>query len=57
MTDKVLISVRYAEPKSCVLYASRTAKSGNGLINSRTNSLCNLLGIIEANTNRLADVI
>ncbi len=57
MTDKVLISVRYAEPKSFVLYASRTAKSGNGLINSRTNSLCILLGIIEANTNRLADFI
>lgn len=57
MTDKVLISVRYAEPKSFVIYASRTAKSGNGLINSRTNSLCILLGIIEANTNRLADFI
>ncbi|MCF7643784.1 magnesium/cobalt transporter CorA [Bacillus subtilis] len=57
MTDKVLISVRYAEPKSFVIYASRTAKGGNGLINNRTNSLCILLGIIEANTNRLADFI
>lgn len=57
MTDKLLISVRYAEPKSFTLYASRTAKSGNGLINARTNSLCILLGIIEANTNRLADFI
>ncbi|MDM7850449.1 magnesium/cobalt transporter CorA [Pseudochrobactrum kiredjianiae] len=57
MTDKLLISVRYAEPKSFAIYASRTAKSGNGLINSRSNSLCILLGIIEANTSRLADFI
>lgn len=57
MTDKLLISVRYAEPKSFVLYVSRTAKSGNGLINSRTTSLCVLLGIIETNINRLADFI
>ncbi|KAB0540076.1 MULTISPECIES: magnesium/cobalt transporter CorA [Pseudochrobactrum] len=57
LTDKLLISVRYAQPKSFVLYVARTAKSGNGLINSRTNSLCVLLGIIETNTNRLADFI
>lgn len=57
LTDKVLISVRYAQPKSFVIYVTRTGKSGNGLINSRTNSLSILLGIIEANTNRLADFI
>lgn len=57
MTDKLLISVRYAEPKPFAIYVARTAKSGNGLVNSRTNSLCILLGIIEANTNRLADFI
>ncbi len=57
MTDKILISVRYAEPKSFALYASRTAKSGNGLVNNRTNSLCVMLGIVEANINRLADFV
>lgn len=57
LSDKLLISVRYSEPKSFALYVSRTAKNGNGLINDHTNSLCVLLGIIEANTNRLADFI
>lgn len=57
MTSKLLISVRYAEPKSFTLYVSRTSKSGNGLINARTTTLCILLGILEANTNRLADFI
>ncbi|WP_439273346.1 magnesium/cobalt transporter CorA [Pseudochrobactrum sp. HB0163] len=57
MTDKLLISVRYAEPKAFALYASRTSKSGNGLVNNRTNSLCIMLGIVEANINRLADFV
>lgn len=56
-TDKILVSVRYTEPKAFLMYKNRTCKSGNGLINNRTNSLHILLGIIETNTNRLADFI
>jgi magnesium transporter len=54
---KLLISVRYAEPRSFTNYAARAAKSGSGLVNARCDGLFILLGILESATDRLADIL
>ncbi|ANG95447.1 MULTISPECIES: magnesium transporter CorA family protein [Brucella] len=53
-----LVTVRYADPKSVSIYITRATKPGNGLIpNAKCSGLSIMLGIIEATTNRLADIL
>lgn len=54
---KLLISVRYAEPRSFSNYAARAGKAGSGLVNARCDGLFILLGIIESATDRIADIL
>ncbi|RCS23311.1 magnesium transporter CorA [Phyllobacterium salinisoli] len=57
LVGKRLVTVRYTEPKSIDLYAERAMKPGNGLIDAKCSGLSILLGIIEAATDRLADIL
>lgn len=52
-----LITVRYADPKSLTSYIVRSTKPGNGLISPKCTGISIMLGIIEATTNRLADIL
>lgn len=52
-----LVTVRYANPKSVSIYIARATKQGNGLIPAKCSGLSIMLGIIEATTNRLADIL
>jgi magnesium transporter len=52
-----LITVRYADPKSFTTYILRSTKPGNGLISAKCTGLSIMLGITEATTNRLADIL
>ncbi|SDP71790.1 magnesium transporter [Phyllobacterium sp. YR620] len=57
LTGQRLVTVRYTEPKSFNLYISRATKPGNGLINNKCTGVSILLGLIEAVTDRLADIL
>ncbi|MFC4626064.1 magnesium transporter CorA family protein [Daeguia caeni] len=52
-----LITVRYATPRSFLTYQLRAIKPGNGLIPAKCSGLSIMLGLIEATTNRLADIL
>lgn len=54
---KMLITVRYSDPKSISSYLSRAMKPANGLITAKANGHAVMLGILEATTNRLADIL
>lgn len=54
---KMLITVRYSDPKSISTYVSRAMKPANGLITMKANGNAVMLGILEATTNRLADIL
>lgn len=55
--QKMLITVRYSDPKSISTYVSRAMKPANGLITVKANGHAVMLGILEATTNRLADIL
>jgi len=57
LTGQRLVTVRYTEPKSFNLFISRATKPGNGIINDKCTGVSILLGIIEAVTDRLADIL
>lgn len=57
LTGSFLVTVRYAEPRAFSLYVSRASKPGNGLINDKCSGVTILLGIIEAVTDRIADIL
>ncbi|PRD45773.1 magnesium transporter CorA [Phyllobacterium phragmitis] len=57
LAGKLLVTVRYIEPKAIALYAERAMKPGNGLIDAKCSGVSVLLGIIEAATDRLADIL
>ncbi|MEK1889867.1 MAG: magnesium transporter CorA family protein [Phyllobacterium sp.] len=57
LTGQRLVTVRYTEPKSFSLYIGRATKQGNGLINNKCTGVSILLGLIEAVTDRLADIL
>ncbi|MCT6838508.1 MAG: hypothetical protein M3036_12760, partial [Bifidobacteriales bacterium] len=57
LTGSFLVTVRYAEPRAFRLYVSRASKPGNGLINDKCSGVTILLGIIEAVTDRIADIL
>jgi magnesium transporter len=57
LTGPFLVTVRYSEPRSFSLFVSRATKPGNGLINANCSGVTILLGIIEAVTDRIADIL
>ncbi|MHC5306673.1 magnesium transporter CorA family protein [Bartonella sp. LJL80] len=52
-----LVTVRYSQPKAIELFITRTTKAGNGLINQQCTGITILLGLVEAATDRLADLL
>ncbi|MCX8281318.1 magnesium transporter CorA family protein [Phyllobacterium sp. 0TCS1.6C] len=57
LAGKFLVTVRYSEPRAFTLYTSRATKSGNGLVSENCSGVTILLGIIEAVTDRIADIL
>jgi magnesium transporter len=57
LAGKLLITVRYIEPQAFATYIERAMKPGNGLIDTKCSGLSILVGIIEAATDRLADIL
>ncbi|WP_011580198.1 MULTISPECIES: magnesium transporter CorA family protein [Chelativorans] len=57
LAGKRLVTVRYSEPKAFTLFVNRTTKPGNGLIGADCTGMSVLLGLIEAITDRLADIL
>ncbi|MGH7004205.1 MAG: magnesium transporter CorA family protein [Alphaproteobacteria bacterium] len=57
LTGQVLVTVRYSEPRAFALYISRATKAGNGLVNAKCSGVTILLGLVEAVTDRVADIL
>lgn len=57
LKGSMLITVRYSDPKSITTYLMRAMKPANGLISAKCTGLSIMLGILEATTNRLADIL
>ncbi|WEX07767.1 magnesium transporter CorA family protein [Chelativorans sp. AA-79] len=57
LAGKHLVTVRYSEPKAFSLFINRATKAGNGLIEADCTGISVLLGLIEAITDRLADIL
>jgi magnesium transporter len=57
LTASKLVTVRYAEPKSFGLYITRALKPGNALVGEHCDGLTIFLGLLEAVTDRLADIL
>ncbi|MCT7373472.1 magnesium transporter CorA family protein [Chelativorans salis] len=57
LTERLLVTVRYSEPKAIELYISRATKPGSNLLSPKCSGRSVMLGIIEAATDRLADVL
>lgn len=57
VTKRHLITVRYTTPHPFASYAGRAAKPGNALIFAACEPLTILFGLLEAITDRLADVL
>ncbi|GGB08615.1 magnesium transport protein CorA [Brucella endophytica] len=57
LSGKLLVTARYSEPRAFGLYIERAMKPGNGLIDAKCSGLAILLGLLEAATDRLADIL
>ncbi|ATU92396.1 magnesium transporter CorA family protein [Phyllobacterium zundukense] len=57
LVGKLLVTVRYTEPKAFSVFISRATKPGNGLISPKCSGITILLGLIEAVTDRIADIL
>ncbi|MFC6487572.1 magnesium transporter CorA family protein [Nitratireductor sp. GCM10026969] len=57
LAGKLLVTVRYSDPKAFGLYVSRATKPGNGLLDPKCSGMTVVLGIVEAATDRLADIL
>ena len=57
LTATRLVTVRYTEPKSFGLYMARAIKPGNALVGPKCDGLSICLGLLEAVTDRLADIL
>jgi magnesium transporter len=57
LKDRLLISVRYCEPRSFANYIARATKPGNELLIRDCRGSSVLLGILESATDRLADIL
>ena len=57
VTPKLLISVRYTEPKPFALYAARVARPGNDLILANRDPFSVLFGLTETITDRIAELL
>lgn len=52
-----LVTVRYSHPQAVELFITRVVKSGNGIITQQCTGLTILTALIEAATDRLADLL
>jgi magnesium transporter len=57
LTGKLLVTVRYTDPKAFILFIGRATKPGNGLITPKCSGISILLGLVEAVTDRIADIL
>jgi magnesium transporter len=57
LIGKRLVTVRYTEPKAFSLFIGRATKPGNGLISPKCSGITILLGLVEAVTDRIADIL
>lgn len=57
VTEDHLITVRYTTPQPIALYIARVSKPGNNLVSAECNPFAILFGLLEAITDRLADVL
>lgn len=57
LSGSMLVTVRYSDPKSLTTYVLRAVKPANGLISTKCTGISIMLGILEATTNRLADIV
>ncbi|MFN3549942.1 MAG: magnesium transporter CorA family protein [Mesorhizobium sp.] len=57
LANGVLLTVRYTAPKPFGLFASNAGKPGNNLVTDACGPMTILLGLIEAITDRLADML
>ncbi|PSH70600.1 magnesium transporter CorA [Phyllobacterium brassicacearum] len=57
LTGQLLVTVRYTEPKAFNLFINRVTKPGNGIITGKCTGVTILLGLIEAVTDRIADIL
>ncbi len=57
LTGQLLVTVRYTEPKAFNLFINRITKPGNGIITGKCTGVTILLGLIEAVTDRIADIL
>jgi len=57
LAGKRLVTVRYSEPKAFAIFVNRSTKPGNGLLDPQCTGMSVLLGLIEAITDRLADIL
>ncbi|WP_159590296.1 magnesium transporter CorA family protein [Chelativorans xinjiangense] len=57
LTGRLLVTVRYSEPKAIDFYIGRATKPGSGLLGPKCSGRSVMLGIIEATTDRLADIL
>lgn len=52
-----LVTLRYSKPKAFSLFLARATRKGNGLLSAQSTGINILLGLIEAATDRLADLL
>lgn len=57
LTPPVLVTVRYTRPKSLALYLSRATRPGTAQLTANSDGLTVLLGLLEAITDRMADIL
>ncbi|WP_309084122.1 magnesium transporter CorA family protein [Chelativorans sp.] len=57
LAGKRLVTVRYSEPKAFSIFLNRATKPGNGLVEADCTGLSVLIGLLEAITDRLADIL
>lgn len=52
-----LVTLRYTNPKSFIQFEGRVAKPGNGIVSQKCDASWLFLGLIEAITDRIADIL
>jgi magnesium transporter len=52
-----LVTLRYSDPKAFMQFVARVARPGNGIIAQRCDANWLFLGLIEAVTDRIADIL
>lgn len=52
-----LVTLRYSNPKSFIQFEARVAKPGNGIVTPKCDAGWLFLGLVEAITDRIADIL